>query len=181
MCRGPGHAQPAGRLAHGEPPHRFDRVLRNLGWGSAQASALTPDPSKPCPHPLCNSRPLELGNGPQDVHLEFSGRRRCVDALGKRDERHTKRLEVIEQGDQVSEAPSETIETPADEHVEPAPLGVSEQLIKSWTLNRTPADALIDILTGLPASGLDVFPKLPKLVLNFLIVCAHTDVDRCPV
>ncbi len=83
-----------------------------------QATALTPDARQSGPDPLGAPSALKFADGTENVHLEFSGRRRGVDALGQRDERHAQRLEIVEQGDQVFEAPSETVETPADEHVE---------------------------------------------------------------
>ncbi len=66
------------------------------------------------------------------------------------------------------EAPSETVEAPADQHIETPPLGVPDQLIEGRTLLDGPADPLIDVLPSLPASSVDESPKLPKLVL----VCA---------
>jgi len=47
------------------------------------------------------------------VHLELPGRCRRVDAFSETDERHTESLEIFEQGDQMLEAASKPIQTPA--------------------------------------------------------------------
>jgi hypothetical protein len=53
---------------------------------------LHPSPRQAGPDAFLNPRPLELGDRPEDVHLQLAGWRRGVDALGQADERNTKRL-----------------------------------------------------------------------------------------
>ena len=115
------------------------------------------------------------------MHLQFSGRRRRVDALGERDEIHAERLQVLEQRDEVLQAASEPVEPPAHDDIEAPSHGVPNQLIKGRAVLDRPTDPLIDILARLPASNRDVFPKLLELVFDLLVVRAHADVDRCPV
>jgi hypothetical protein len=52
------------------------------------------------------------------VHLQFARRRRRVDPFRETDERDPKRLELIEQRDQVFEIASKPVEALADQYVE---------------------------------------------------------------
>ena len=107
----------------------------------SETSPIGPRPCQPCPHSLGDSGPLKLGDRGQDMHLQFAGWRGRVDALVQRDERDTQYLEFVEQRDQVLERPTEPIQPSADQHVEPAPLGVLDQGIESGTTIRAAGDA----------------------------------------
>ena len=96
----------------------------------------------------------------EDMHLQLAGGRRGVDAFGQRDERDAESLQLVEQRDQVLQAPSETIEPPADQHIEPAALGIGQKLVERGATILRPADAVIDVLDRGPAAGLDVAPQL---------------------
>jgi hypothetical protein len=61
---------------------------------------------------FCNPGALELGDRPEDVHLQLTGGRRRVDALTERGERNSERVQLLEERDQVAEVASEAIESP---------------------------------------------------------------------
>ncbi len=60
------------------------------------------------------------------MHLQFSGWCGGVDPLGEGDERDPQALEIVEQGNQVADVPAESIQPPADEHVEASAPSVAE-------------------------------------------------------
>ena len=63
-----------------------------------RSQPLTPrlGPRQPRLDPLSDPRPFKLGNCPQDLHLELSGRRGRVDPFREADERHDEALEFFE-------------------------------------------------------------------------------------
>ena len=87
------------------------------------------------------------------------------------------RLQLVEQRDQVLEVAPEPIESPAHQHVEPAPLGIGQELIERRATILRPAHPAIDVLDRRPASGADVPPQLLQLVLRLLVDGAHPRVD----
>jgi hypothetical protein len=60
-------------------------------------------------NPLLHTCPLELSDGGEDSGDEPPRRGACVDALTEGDERHSTRLPLIEQQDQVSKVPTQAI------------------------------------------------------------------------
>jgi hypothetical protein len=50
----------------------------------------------------------------------------------------------------------EAIEPPADDDVEPPAPGIGDQAIEGRPAVRRAGDALVDVLSGRPAAGLDV-------------------------
>lgn len=122
--------------------------------------------------------PLELGQRRQYVKLQLACRRGAVDALAQTYERHTDMLEVFEHGHEVPEVASESIQTPADQHVEASALGVPEQAIEGGSPVLRTTDARIDVFGAGPATSLAVTPKLQELVLARLIAGRDAGVDR---
>jgi len=91
--------------------------------------AFWPAAARPA-HTLPDALPLELRNRSQDVHLQLAGWRRRVDALRQADERNPQRLQLVEQRNQVLQIASQSIEPPADQHVEPPAPGIADQIIQ---------------------------------------------------
>ncbi len=75
---------------------------------------LCPRPRHAGQDPLSNALALELGDRPEDVHLELASRCRRVDPFGEADERDPQRLQLLEQGDEVLQAAPKAVEPPAD-------------------------------------------------------------------
>jgi hypothetical protein len=117
---------------------------------------LPPRACESCSNPFLNPRALELGDRPEDMHLEFAGRRGGVDALGEAHKRDAERLEVLEQRDEVLQVPSEPIEAPANQYIEPAPLGLAYEHIECGPAVPRAADAAVDVFHTGPAPRLDV-------------------------
>jgi hypothetical protein len=105
-----------------------------------EALPLCPGPRESRSDPLGDPSALELGNRRENVHLEFPGRRGCVDALGERDERNSERLHVLEECDQVLQVATESIQSPDDEDIEPPPLAIHEEVVKCGTTVLRAAD-----------------------------------------
>ena len=63
-----------------------DLVVRYVTPPAAHVTPLGFGPSHPESDPLGDSAPLELGDRPENLHLELPGWRGCVDALGETDE-----------------------------------------------------------------------------------------------
>ena len=78
-------------------------------------------------------------------------------------------LQLVEQRDQVPEVPAEPIQPPADQHVEPTPLGIPDQLIQRRPPVLAPAHPFVDVLDRRPAPGSDVPPQLGELILGLLV------------
>jgi len=75
------------------------------------------------------------------------------------------------------EIASESVQTPAHQHVEASAPGVFQQAIESRTLVLRATDARIDVFGCLPATGLTVAAKLQELVLAGLIAGRYSRVD----
>jgi hypothetical protein len=67
------------------------------------------------------------------------------------------------------QTPTEPIEAPAHDDIEPASPGIGQELIESGTSILRPAHPAIDVLGWDPASRLDVPPEFLQLVLRLLI------------
>src|SRR5215831_2131637 len=96
-------------------PHRETVTVDGFhGMNSrpSESLALRLGPGETGPDAFLNPRALELGNRPEDVHLELADGCRRVDALGEADEGHAERLELLEQRDEVFQVPPKAIEAP---------------------------------------------------------------------
>ena len=86
-------------------------------------------------------------------------------------------LQFLKHRDEMPQVPPEAVEPPADEHIEPPPLGVPDQIIERRSALLRAADALIDVFAAdRPPPRLDVSPQLHQLVFAVLIRRAHTSV-----
>src|SRR5687768_16087013 len=99
------------------------------------------------------------------MQLQFSRRRRAIDTLPETDKRDADTFELFKQGHEMSEIAAQSIETPADQHVEPAALGIHDELAESRPLVLCPTDPLVHILGRGPAPCVDVVAQLLQLVL----------------
>jgi hypothetical protein len=63
------------------------------------------------------------------VELQATGRSRHVDGLPEGDKSDAERLEVVKQRDEVSQVPSESVEAPAHQHIEPTTFGVKDRIV----------------------------------------------------
>jgi hypothetical protein len=129
-------------------------------------------------HALSDAFPLELCNRTEDVHLEFSGGRRGVDAFSQADERDSERLQVLQQSDQVLQVATEPIESPAHDDIEFPPLRVSNQRVESGAAIFRTAHSTINVLDGRPATSRAEAMKFLKLVLWLLIDRRNAGIDR---
>jgi hypothetical protein len=126
---------------------------------------------------LRDTRALELRDGPQDVHLQLPSRCGRVDPLVQGHERDTERVQLLEQGDQVSKVAAQAIESPDDQHIKPPAPGVGEQVIEGRLPVLCAADAAVDVFGDRPATGPGVPPQLRELVFRFLVVRRDASVD----
>ena len=70
--------------------HLIQIAGRQVPWWPPQSFSV---PARPCQSrhdPLAQAAALELGDGPEDVELQFPGRRAGVDPLTGADEPHAK-------------------------------------------------------------------------------------------
>ena len=104
------------------------------------------------------------------MHLEASRWCRSVDALRQRDEGHPQGVQLFEKQDQMPKVAPETVEPPADEDVEPPPLGVAQEPVERGPAVCRSAHTFIDILLSRPATDLDVLPKFSELILRCLVL-----------
>ena len=170
-------AEGGGRL-----PRAQGRRLGEVVWTdrlsrAAEGLALRHPPRQPGADALDDPRPLELSNRTEDVHLELAGGRRGVDPFREADERDAKRLKLVEERDQVLQTAPEPIEPPADQHIEPPPLGIGQELIERGAPVLRSAYAAIDVLDRRPAARLDVTAQLDQLVLAGLLRGGDAGVD----
>jgi hypothetical protein len=170
-------AEGGGRL-----PRAQGRRLGEVVWTdrlsrAAEGLALRHPPRQPGADALDDPRPLELGNRTEDVHLEPAGGRRGVDPFREADERDAKRLKLVEERDQVLQAATEPIEAPADQHIEPPPLGIGQELIERGAPVLRSAYAAVYELGSGPSARFDVPPQLDQLVVAGLLGGADTGVN----
>jgi hypothetical protein len=97
----PGNPQTPGSLALGQASDPAERFRIDPTSGPSEPLTLRPGPRQPRPNAFHDTTPFEFSDGPEDLHLETTGRRGGVDALGEADERDAERLEFFEQRDQV--------------------------------------------------------------------------------
>ncbi len=88
----------------------------------SEPSSIGPSPCQPSTDPLRDPSPLELGDRGEDMHLQLARWGGRVDPLGQRDERDAQRLELVQQGHQMLQAATESIQPPTDQDIELAPL-----------------------------------------------------------
>jgi hypothetical protein len=135
--------------------------------------------TRPPARSLCIiSRSAIIGDRAEDVHLQLAGGRGGVDPFGQADERYAETLQLVDQRDHVFEAPSKSIESPADQHIEPPTLGVHNELVECGATIPGPTHAAIDVLDRGPAARLDITSEFPQLVLRLLVEGAHPRIDR---
>jgi hypothetical protein len=72
-----------------------------------------------------NAVTFKLRDRSEDVQLQATGWRTCVDSRIQGHERDAHGGEFIEQEDQMTETPSEAVQPPTHEHIQPPPLGVN--------------------------------------------------------
>ena len=75
-------------------PH--DIGERQIRRRTAESLAGRTNAGEASAHSFGDSCPLKFGNRCEDVHLEFPGRRRGVDAFGQADERDSERLQILQ-------------------------------------------------------------------------------------
>ena len=83
-----------------------------LVWKRAPQAplALRPCPLQARQHTFSDALPLELGNRPEDVHLELPCWRRGIDAFSEAYERHAERLEIFQQRGQMLQVATKPIQ-----------------------------------------------------------------------
>jgi hypothetical protein len=86
---------------------------------------LCPGARQACSDALLDAPALELGDGPENVHLQLPGRCGGIDPLAKGHERNSPSLQVLEKRNQVLQVAARAVQPPADEHVKPTAFGVS--------------------------------------------------------
>src|SRR5205823_6288024 len=79
---------------------------------------------------------------------------------------------------QVLEVPSQSIQSPAHQYVEPPAFGVGEHLIERGASILRPAHSAIHVLHDRPAACPGISTQFGELVLRLLIECRDTGVDR---
>jgi hypothetical protein len=143
-------------------------IRRPCALGSREAS----------PDALLDPAPLKLGDGAENVHLEFSGRRRGVDALGQAHEVDAESLQLVQQRNQVLQVPPEPIKAPDENDVEAAALRVADHVVQRRPAFTCAADTVVAILASDgPAAGRRVPAQLRGLVLRVLVRRRHAGVD----
>ena len=145
---------------------------------SPQALPLSSSPRQARQDALGDPRALELRDGREDMHLQLSGRCSRVDAFLQADEGHAERLELVEQSDEVLEAATEPIQSPADYNIETPPPGIADELVERRASINSTADTPVDELLRDPASSGNVAAELSELVLRLLVERTHAGVDR---
>jgi hypothetical protein len=101
---------------------------------SPKLLALTLGPPKASANPLLNDGPLELTKHAQHLKHGFAASRRRVDALLVQKQIDANTVNVIQEADQVLQAPAKAIDGPHHDHVElPTRSGFMEG-IKGWPL-----------------------------------------------
>src|SRR5208283_983880 len=96
------------------------------GDGTTAAATAPPSCSEPGLDPLLDQRPLELGEGAENVEQEFALRGGRVHLLGQRAESDAARLEIGHRGKKVRQRSAEPVQLPDDQAV--ASLDESQRL-----------------------------------------------------
>ena len=99
--------------------HQGQPCLRDDPLRSAQPGAVGLGSSQPSPNPLRDASPFEFRESREDVQLQPPCGRRAIYSLVERHEGHTQRVHLIEQGDEVPQASTQAVQTPADDHIDP--------------------------------------------------------------
>jgi hypothetical protein len=117
-------------FAFGQTDDLSESLRSDTTTRTTETHTLCSRPRQPGFDALLNPSPLELGECREDMKLELARGRRAVNTLTHRDERHTQRLEFVEQRDEMTEIPSEAIEAPAHDHIELPSLRCGNQLVE---------------------------------------------------
>jgi len=120
---------------------------------------------------------FELGQRREHMQLQLAGRRRRVDPFVEADERDADATQLLEQHHEMAEVSPETIQPPAEKHVELSALGIGHELIESWPAILRTTHAAVDVLRGRPAAGPGVLPKFRELVFWCLVKGRDASVD----
>jgi hypothetical protein len=98
--------------------------------------------------------------------------------IRKRDECDPERLQFFKEGDQVLEIPSEPIEAPDDEHIEPATACIRQERVECRAPVLCTADAFVDVLVQRPVASPCKTPELGELIFRFLVEGRYPSVDH---
>jgi hypothetical protein len=107
-------------------------------------------------NPLLYACALELRNRTEHASYESSRGGAGVDSFAESYEGDPSGLPFVEQQNEMPEVAAETVESPADDTTDFVAANVGSQLIESWPAVLGAADAVVDVLDGLPAACLDV-------------------------
>jgi hypothetical protein len=131
-------------------------------------------------NPLSNALSLELCKRGQNMELQLAGGGCAVDALTQTDERHADMLKLFEHRDEVTEIPSEPVQTPAHQHIEAPTLGVLQESIEGRPFVLRSTYTTVHELGPSPATSLNVTAKFLKLILWLLVECRDACIDGGP-
>ncbi len=119
-----GDAQAARGFTNRQAANRCESGFIWRPLRAAKFNALGLRTRDPSPDPLDDPFALELSDRRQEVELQAAGRRAGVDRLAEAHEGSSESLQLVEQHDEMLETPTEAIELPDGEHVEPAALRI---------------------------------------------------------
>jgi hypothetical protein len=165
--RGSGrYAEPSSDFANWKTPGRGNLLGRNLPLWSSELPTLRLGPGEARNDPLLNATALELRDRRQNVELQTPSRRGSVDALAQCDEGNPQCLQFVQKQNQVPEIPSEPVQPPADENIEPPSACRLQQLVKSWPAVLCARDVLVNVFDCRPLAPLGITPEFRELVLD---------------
>ena len=161
--------------SHRETPGLFDGLLGQVKTWPPEHLSLILGPFQPCLDPFGDPRPLKLGDGRENVHLKFPGRRRGINAFLERDKRYPKDAQFIEQRDEMFQVPAEAVEPPADEDIDSASACVLDETVERGATVFRPADC-VGVFDDAPLAGLGIAAELVQLVVGGLVSGADSGV-----
>src|SRR5438034_8731268 len=77
------------------------------------------------------------------------------------------------------QVPSESIQPPAHQHIEPSTLRIADHLVERRSAILRSVHPTVHVFDRRPTPRLNVAPELLKLVFRFLVERAHPRIDRC--
>src|SRR4051812_8385243 len=92
----------------------FDLFVAERVRTTTEPGALRASPLEPSEHPLSDAFTFELSQRRQDVQLKSARCRTQVQTISKGEETHAERLPVLDDSDEMTERPAETVER--DDH-----------------------------------------------------------------
>src|ERR1700752_790972 len=99
------------------------------------------------------SAPAQTPRVPPRYAVGVPGWRRAVNALAQADERHADMMQVFEHGHKVPEVTSESVQTPAHQHIEASALGILQECVEGGPLVLRTDDAAVYELGAGPATS----------------------------